>query len=200
MAIYRFKVWFEEFDDVQRIIEIKSTQTFEQLHLAIQDAIGFDKSQLASFYISDDHWKKGEEITLESMGDDEEDPAATMKDCRLCDMINDPHQKFIYVFDFLEMWTFFVELTGIETKENPKVKYPVCVKSMGTAPKQYDKTAKFGTVDDNEFDEITKNYLVKSDEVPGEISDGEDDEQGGADEEDEFGSEEFGVDEDDTRY
>lgn len=183
---------------MQRVIEIRSTQSFEHLHLAIQDSVGFDKSQLASFYISDDHWKKGEEITLERMGDDEADPTATMKDCRLCDMINDPHQKFIYIFDFMEMWTFHIELVGIDVKENPKVKYPVCIRSTGTSPKQYDKVNRFGIVDDNEFDEITKNYLLKSDEVPGEIAEGdENDEQSVADEEDdEFGSEELGTDED----
>jgi hypothetical protein len=37
---------------------------------------------------------------------------------------------------------------------------------------------RFGLVDDNEFDEITKNYLDKSDEIPGEISDDEADEFG----------------------
>jgi hypothetical protein len=33
-------------------------------------------------------------------------------------------------------------------------------------------------VDDNEFDEITKNYLNRSEEIPGEISDDEADEFG----------------------
>jgi hypothetical protein len=37
---------------------------------------------------------------------------------------------------------------------------------------------RFGLVDDNEFDEITKNYLDKSEEIPGEISDDEADEFG----------------------
>lgn len=64
------------------------------------------------------------------------------------------------------------------------------------APKQYDKVQKFGLVDDNEFDEITKNYLNKSDEMPGAISDDEADEYGlYEDENDEGGSDEgFGLD------
>jgi hypothetical protein len=202
MAIYRFKVWFEEYDDVQRVIEIRSTQTFEQLHLAIQDAIGFDKSQLASFYLSDDHWKKGFEITLENMGDDEEAPAATMKDCRLCDIINDPHQKFVYIFDFLEMWTFHMELVGIDIKENTKLKYPVCTKSIGMAPRQHDKVHKLGAVEDNEFDEITKNFLARADEhlEDGELATGSDDEQSEADEDEGFGTDEFGADDEDRHF
>ena len=55
MAIYRFRISFEEFDDIHRDIEIKSIQSFEQLHLAIQESIGFDASKPASFYMSNDN-------------------------------------------------------------------------------------------------------------------------------------------------
>lgn len=202
MAVYKFKVWFEDNEDVVRVIEVKSTQTFLDLHNAIQDSVGFDKSQLASFYVSDDQWKKGLEITLEQMGDEDDDeaPLLIMKQTRLCDVINDPHQKFVYIFDFIEMWTFCVELTGINIKEDPKAKYPVCIKSTGMSPKQYDKVARFGFVEDNEFDEITKNYLLKSDDLPTGIAESDDDEQGAAAEDDEFGSEELGLDDEDSRF
>src|SRR5437762_2397 len=45
MATYRFRVTFEDYDDVTRDIEIRSTQTFEEFHHAIQNAIGFDASK-----------------------------------------------------------------------------------------------------------------------------------------------------------
>jgi hypothetical protein len=181
MAVYKFKITFEDYDDIFRIIEIKSTQTFLDLHKAILDAIGFDQKQLASFYMSTDTWKKGQEITLEDMTDEEDEPEnkiPVMAKSKLCDYINDPHQKIIYVYDFLEIWTLFIELTGIDVKEKSGQKYPFCSKSSGLAPKQYDKVQRFGLVDDNEFDEITKNYLDKSEEIPGEISDDEADEFG----------------------
>lgn len=181
MAVYKFKITFEDYDDIHRVIEIKSTQTFLDLHKAILDSIGFDQKQLASFYMSTDSWKKGQEITLEDMSEDDDDPSKkipVMAKSKLADYINDPHQKIIYVYDFLEIWTLFIELTGIEMKEKAGQKYPVCSKSVGLAPKQYDKVQRFGLVDDNEFDEITKNYLDKSEEIPGEISDDEADEFG----------------------
>lgn len=178
MAVYKFKVTFEEYDDVYRIIEIKSTQTFEELHKAILTSINFDQKQLASFYMSNDSWKKGQEITLEDMSENEENKIPVMSKSRLSDYIIDPHQKILYVYDFLEVWTFYIELTGIEMKEKAGTKYPVCTKTAGLAPKQYDKVQRFGLVDDNEFDEITKNYLDKSEETPGEISDDEADEFG----------------------
>lgn len=168
MALYRFTVGFEDYEDVSRVIEIRSTQSFYELHIAIQDAIGFDKSQLASFYISDDSWRKGMEITLERMTEIDPDdpdylPVPTMKEARLCDYINDPHQRFVYVFDFLEMWTLQVELTGIIIQEDPKKTYPALIRSVGAAPKQYaDK--KFTLVDDDELGEITSKYGIETEE------------------------------------
>jgi hypothetical protein len=137
MAVYKFRVTFEDYEDVYREIEIKSTQTFEDLHRAIQEAIGFDGKQLASFYMSNDTWRKGREITLMDMSEEgEEEPKVIMNKSKLADFIEDPHQKIIYVFDFMAFWNFFVELVKIQP-DNPKVKYPLCSKSVGTAPKQY---------------------------------------------------------------
>ncbi len=181
MALYKFKLTFEEYEDISRVIEIKSSQTFFEFHKAILDSVGFDQKQMASFYMSNDTWKKEQEITLEDMSDDKDEnsiPIPTMKDSRLSMFVNDPHQKIVYVYDFLEMWTMHLELVAIEMKEKAGIKYPLCSKSVGLAPKQYDKVQRFGLVDENEFDEITKNYLDKSDEIPGEISDDEADEFG----------------------
>jgi len=181
MALYKFKLTFEEYEDISRVIEIKSSQTFFEFHKAILDSVGFDQKQMASFYMSNDTWKKEQEITLEDMSDDRDEnsiPIPTMKDSRLSMFVNDPHQKMVYVYDFIEMWTMHLELVAIEMKEKAGIKYPLCSKSVGLAPKQYDKVQRFGLVDENEFDEITKNYLDKSDEIPGEISDDEADEFG----------------------
>ena len=70
MATYRFRVTFEEYDDVTRDIEIRSTQTFEELHYAIQNAIGFDASKPTSFFLSDDNWKKGKELSTREIIDE----------------------------------------------------------------------------------------------------------------------------------
>jgi hypothetical protein len=133
---------------------------------------------MASFYMSTDAWKKGQEITLEDMSENADNPIPIMAKSKLNQFVNDPHQKIMYVYDFIECWAFMIELFNISTTENPKITYPTCSKSVGLAPKQYDKVQRFGIVDDNEFDEITKNYLNRSEEIPGEISDDEADEFG----------------------
>jgi hypothetical protein len=176
-AIYKFKVTFEDNEDIYRVIEIKSNQTFLDFHKIILQSIGFDGKQLASFYMSNDTWKKGEEITLEDMTEDEDNPIKTMEKCKLSQFIEDPHQKILYVYDFLECWTFYIELIGI-SKEVPGKTYPEITKSVGLAPKQYDKVQKFGLIEDDEFEEIAKKYMNTSDEEGGEISDEEADEFG----------------------
>ncbi|MCF8428006.1 MAG: plasmid pRiA4b ORF-3 family protein [Bacteroidia bacterium] len=169
--VYKFKVSFEDYEDISRVIEIKATQTFLDFHKAILDSIKFDDKQMASFYMSNDSWKKGQEITLEDMSEGDEKRIPIMANSKLNQFVADPHQKILYVYDFIECWAMNIELVSIQKEETPKTNYPVCIKSTGLAPKQYDKVQKFGMVEDNEFDEITKNYLNHSDEVPGDISD-----------------------------
>ncbi len=140
MATYRFRVTFEDYDDVTRDIEIRSTQTFEELHYAIQNAIGFDASKPTSFYLSDDNWKKGKELTTRDLGNYENEKASPVRNSRLCDFIIDPHQKIYYLFDPVSVWTFRIELVKINREEEPGVTYPRVIKSSGEAPKQYPVT------------------------------------------------------------
>jgi hypothetical protein len=137
MATYRFRVTFEDFDDISRDIEIRSTQTFEDFHHAIHSAIGFDASKPASFFMSDDNWKKGKEITTRELLDNENEKGISVKNARLCNYIIDPHQKIYYIFDNSSAWTFRIELVKINREEDAGAQYPRCVKATGEAPKQY---------------------------------------------------------------
>jgi hypothetical protein len=134
MAIYRFRVVFEEYDDVYRDIEIKSSQTFVDFHEAIQKAINFDNKHAASFFVSDAYWRKGTEITL--LEEDLEDGVKLMSKTKIVTCVEDPHQHFVYVYDKVATWSFNIELIKI-IKEETGGNFPNVVKSMGTAPKQY---------------------------------------------------------------
>lgn len=189
--VYRFKVWFENNDEVIRWIDIKPSQTFLDFHNAIQDAIGFDKKELASFYISDSKWKRLFEIMLEDMtdGDDNEDalPVVTMNQAKLRDYINDPHQRFIYVTDYLANWTLLIELLSIEESSKDLI-YPRLFRSEGKAPRQREDS-KFKMLDDNEFDALAAKILASKgiqNELTQEFSELETDATD-EDEDDEFG-------------
>lgn len=145
--VYRFKVTYEDHEDVYRHIEIKSSQSFLELHTAIQQAIGFDNSKSATFYMSDDYWRKVDEISVENTSDEKtkkpkrlargEEPP---KKKTIADHIDNPHQRFVYVFDPEKEWTFLLELLKIIPADS-SVTYPQCIKTAGNAPKQYKPTS-----------------------------------------------------------
>jgi hypothetical protein len=172
--VYRFRVTFEDYDEISRDIEIKSSQTFEDLHHTIQASIGFDSSKPASFFISNDHWIKGQEISLEKKKDKDGNALSLMKASKLSSHIADPHQKIYYVSDYEANWGFFVELIKILPVAEMSKLYPVCVKAVGEPPKQYTTVTKPVVVDE-EFDEllaVEEEPVEEDDSVTSDVEDG----------------------------
>ena len=161
--VYRFRVTFEDYDEVTRDIEIKSSQSFEDLHQTIQSCIGFDGSKAASFYISNDNWVKGQEISLEKKNDKEGKAIARMKDSKLNIHIADPHQKIYYLSDFDANWGFMIELIKILPDADGNKLYPVCIKSVGEAPKQY-KIIANPVIVDEEFESASDEVETEEEE------------------------------------
>ena len=126
--IDRLRIILDAKIDVIRDIEIKSINTFEDLHFAIVNAFSFEGNEMASFYLSDPEWKQGEELTFESFGHEK-----VMKEHVLNTIINNDQKNFIYVYDFLKLWTFFIEV--VETNdENSYSHYPQTIFSIGDTP------------------------------------------------------------------
>jgi hypothetical protein len=199
MAVFKFRAVFDGDIDCIRDIEIKSGQTFEDLHNALLSAINFQSGELASFYETDDNWRKGREISLEDMSDeddsrpDDEKPLI-MRKCKLQDFIDDPHAKFIWVYDFLKMWTFALELIKITPKEEPVIIYPRLVKSEGDAPKQFINNNS-SVVDEDDEDDTPKRKRSALTDMGGVETYGGDDEFGEDEELDGEGESEDGFDE-----
>jgi hypothetical protein len=189
MAVYRFRVSWEENEDVFRDIEIKSGQTFEDFHITIQEAFKFDNKHAASFFVSDDYWRKNQEITLrkEDLPLEPEDikagvdPKKLMAETKIAKFIDQPHQRFVYVFDPNVQWSFLIEMLKI-AEDNPKTKYPAIVKSFGTAPKQYKQIniVKDAVAPENEMAALLADLDIPDEEVYKTI----DNEETGVEEED----------------
>jgi hypothetical protein len=137
MALYRFRVTFEDYDDVIREIDVKSNQTFEDLHRAIHQSTGYNCEFPSSFYISNDQWIKGEEITYLPNQRRIDRGVELMDKIKLSNRIDDPHQKFYYTFNFDRPFDFHVELLKIILEETPGTNYPAIIRSVGEAPKQF---------------------------------------------------------------
>ncbi|MEI8007823.1 MAG: hypothetical protein WCI48_16575 [Bacteroidota bacterium] len=146
MQAYRFRLLYEEQDDFLRDIEIKPGQTFKDFHDIILQSSEIEGNELASFFICDPQWNKQREITLIDMGlkipdtDFDEDerkpiivpiPVMIMEDVKIREVIEDPHQRILFEYNFLNPRTFFIELLKI-VDADPKKQYPMCVKREGT--------------------------------------------------------------------
>ena len=138
MSIYKFRVLLESKEEIFRDIEIRSTQNFDDLHEIIVAAFGFDNSQMASFYLSNEDWEKGQEITLFDMQieENEQEKVLVMADTIINSQINCVGCHLLYSYDFLDMKNFFIELIEIKVKEDKDAFYPKVVYSQGDVPIQ----------------------------------------------------------------
>lgn len=176
MAGLKFRVLLDSEKDTEifRDILIRDTDHFESFYKAIVNSFRFEGDQMASFYVSNDQWDKGHEISLMDMTYDDDSvdsPAAVMKNAVIKDFLEEPDQKFILVYDFMRMWIFLIELIGYE-KEGPEV--PQVLMSVGMAPPEDSRSAS-----DNE------------DLFAGEMNDEEDDEFGFNEFDDEYGDDDL---------
>lgn len=130
--LYRFRVILDAEEDVFRDIEIMADNTLEDLHNTILQSFGFDGTEMASFYISDDDWNQGEEISQFDMAEGGSS-IRLMNETTLDDVVSESQTKLIYVYDFLSMWTFMVELAEI-AEPDPQMDYPNLMFVHGQLP------------------------------------------------------------------
>ncbi len=130
--IYKIRIILDADNDIFRDIEIEGHSSMEEFHNAISQSFGFLGNEMASFYTCDDAWKQDEEIALFDMSETGSD-VRLMNETFLEDVLTVKTPKLIYVYDFLNMWTFFVELADIVAEE-PGRSYPNILFSFGELP------------------------------------------------------------------
>ncbi len=128
--VYKIRVILDVEEDVFRDIIFESSQNLEQLHLFIAKSFGFNGQEMASFYTTDDEWNQNEEISLFDMS--ENGDGKSMQNCSLQDLLIQPNDKLIYVYDFLAMWSFFIELKEIKDQFDGDI--PSVSLSFGNTP------------------------------------------------------------------
>jgi len=159
MKTFVLRVVIDSKEDIFRDIEIRADQNFEDLHESILHAFEFEGDQMASFYLSDDDWEKGQEIGLMDLSAfDGDDSTPSMKNTIFGDEVIDINDKVLYVYDFMKMWVFYVEVIEIGEVSDEKL-YPAILREFGNAPEESSKEAPdlFEGIDlskgDGEFDD-----------------------------------------------
>jgi Plasmid pRiA4b ORF-3-like protein len=137
MAILKFRVFWEDDDQIYRDIEIQGNQSFHDLHLGIVKAYEFDGKHPASFFESNDKWIPGREISSEVLVNKKNAPALSMVKTPVSALVTTPEQKFVYIYKSEKKWTFLAELIGVNQYDTPRRIYPFVLRKEGIAPAQY---------------------------------------------------------------
>ena len=188
MAILKFRVYWEEDDAIYRDVLVKHTQSFLELHQIILKAFEFDQIHAATFYRSNDIWKRGREISKELYEKEYVAPPLIMSETGIGTEIIDTNQHFIYVYDFAKTWTFLIELIQVikNTDADLTLTYPIISRIEGVGPMQYGSKGLLG----KNFADIEEKYDL-SEAKDGFGEEGEDtDTSSDEDEDDTEGNEE----------
>ncbi len=135
IMVFKFRLISDEVKDFVRDIEILDDQTFFDLHSIIVEDFRYDRSQLASFFLTNRDWEKLQEFTLFDMSEDGKRHTTLMDRAVLKDHITESRQRLLYVFDVFNERLIFLELIEM-TNERKKVKYPQITYSKGHPPRQ----------------------------------------------------------------
>lgn len=148
--MYKVRVILDVEEDVIRTLSFNENLSLEKLHLDIAKSFGFEGNEMASFYLTDHEWNQGEEIPLFNMAEAGE--GLSMATCITKNTLANKNDKLIYVYDFLHMWTFYVELIEISDQ---LIEETNIILSVGEIPKQApDKTFE----SDNPYDEFEDEF------------------------------------------
>jgi hypothetical protein len=150
--IYKIRVILDAKEDVFRDLAVDSNDSLEDFHNIISQSFGLDSGEMAAFYTCDQEWNQEDEIPLFAMED-----GVSMASVTLKDIIDEDKTKLIYVYDFLLMWTFFVELADI-SKPNEGASYPDLLFSHGELPDTPPEKVFEAEASDDDFDDSREGF------------------------------------------
>lgn len=133
--VFRIKFICEEVDGFVREVKIDSDATFLDLNKIILKSCKYPDDQLTSFYLCNDEWQRGEQITREDMGfSSSDEDVYIMEKTRLSELIEDEEQHLEFVFDPFSNRSFFLDVKEVIFGEH--LAEAEIVRAKGDAPQQ----------------------------------------------------------------
>src|SRR5579862_4651402 len=133
-VVFQFKIILQNIRPaIWRCIQIKKQCTFWDLHVAIQDAMGWSDSHLHELRVFNPATGKKEYIGIP--GDEGEDvhPMLAGWDVEVEHyMRSEANHEMLYLYDFGDSWEHLVEFEGEQEKNFDK--YPVCIAGARACP------------------------------------------------------------------
>lgn len=133
-SVFQFKITLQDiFPLIWRRIQIVKQCTFWDLHVAIQDAMGWTDSHLHEFKVFNLATGKKEYIGIPDDEGDDVHPMLAGWDVKVGPyMWPEFNHEMSYLYDFGDSWKHLVEFEGEQERQFEK--YPVCLEGARTCP------------------------------------------------------------------
>ena len=130
--IHQYKVSLREISPaVWRRIQVPENYTFWDLHVAIQDSMGWLDYHLHAFHFPETDGKRAVEIGIPD--EESNHPILQGWEVAIADYFIRPGVAALYQYDFGDRWEHEIVLEGVLLGE-PKQKYPRCIAGERACP------------------------------------------------------------------
>lgn len=147
MPLYSLLITLDdERNNVLRQIIVDGNATLFDLHEQLVESFALPNREMASFYHVEGEWDMGEEIPLDAF--DPKVKSNTMLTTTVNDVFAE-QLRMVYVYDFLLLWTFFVE----RVKLADDITQPGLVASVGQLPDSPPEKSFEGDLNHDDIDE-----------------------------------------------
>ncbi|MBU1707555.1 plasmid pRiA4b ORF-3 family protein [bacterium] len=133
--IYQFKIKLQGSEPpIWRRIQVSKAYSFWDLHVAIQDAMGWEDYHLHEFSMIDPNNGVGLRIGIPDADDaDTGEVVLPGWELRICDFVSMENRVILYVYDFGDKWTHRIRLEKM-LPQDENAKYPICVAGKRACP------------------------------------------------------------------
>ncbi len=156
MHVFKFKISWVEDDNIQRDIEIKSSQTYGELHSVIKTAFALPNELEGKFYVSNEAWVKGQALCTLVQKNIKGAVELSCNKTPIGALVNEPNQRFIYLLANDKEWHFYLELILIN-KETAEIQLPRITRTEGLSPSELMRKGKEILVETEERFDLESN-------------------------------------------
>ena len=132
--IFQFKVTLQDVNPpVWRRIQVPTTYTYWDLHVAIQDAMGWEDTHLHTFEVD---ISEGKRLEISNIPKDEQDAEHQVLpdwEVSLADHISAGIAELRYIYDLGDYWVHLVQMEAILPRDGDK-EYPICLDGQRACP------------------------------------------------------------------
>jgi len=132
--VYQFKITLEGIKPpIWRRIQVSESYTFWDLHVAIQDAVGWDDYHLHLFEIINPSTGMKEKIGIPDEDFELDRETLPGWELKIADYFSMENPKADYQYDFGDNWEHSIEMEKIVARAK-NVKYPLCIAGKRSCP------------------------------------------------------------------